>query len=210
MSHLALLGDSIFDNARYVPGGPSVIDHVRSHLPEPWRASLLAIDGDVVRGVASQLARLPADVSHLFISVGGNDALGHSGILADARRPAADGFARLAAIQEQFAAGYREMLRTAIALRKPVAVCTIYDAVPGLPREAVLALSIFNDAILRAAFDAGLPVIDLRRICDEGRDYSAMSPIEPSAIGGLKIAHAIIRVATAHDFGRRESVVYGK
>ncbi len=33
MNHIVLLGDSIFDNARYVPGGPSVIEHLRRGLP---------------------------------------------------------------------------------------------------------------------------------------------------------------------------------
>jgi hypothetical protein len=28
VSHVVLLGDSIFDNGRYVPGGPAVIDHL--------------------------------------------------------------------------------------------------------------------------------------------------------------------------------------
>jgi hypothetical protein len=43
MSHVVLLGDSIFDNARYVPGRPAVIEQVRQALPRPWQATLLAI-----------------------------------------------------------------------------------------------------------------------------------------------------------------------
>src|SRR5262249_20871634 len=45
MSHVVLLGDSIFDNDRYVPGDPSVIKHLRRALPHGWRATLLAGDG---------------------------------------------------------------------------------------------------------------------------------------------------------------------
>ena len=38
--HLVLLGDSIIDNASYVPGRrPAVIDQVRSRLPEGWSAT---------------------------------------------------------------------------------------------------------------------------------------------------------------------------
>ena len=73
--HLVLLGDSIFDNAIYVPDGPSVIDHLRTILPAEWRATLLANDGDVTADVEGQLLKLPADATHLIISVGGNDAL---------------------------------------------------------------------------------------------------------------------------------------
>ena len=43
--HIVLLGDSIFDNGSYVPGGVSVIEHVRQKLPANSRASLMAVDG---------------------------------------------------------------------------------------------------------------------------------------------------------------------
>jgi hypothetical protein len=44
--HLVFLGDSIFDNAIYVPDGPAVIDHVRRLAPSEWRATLVAHYGD--------------------------------------------------------------------------------------------------------------------------------------------------------------------
>ncbi len=75
MPHLILLGDSIFDNAAYVAGGPAVIDQVRQSLPTGWQASLLAVDGDTTAEVPQQLKRLPIDATHLVLSVGGNDAL---------------------------------------------------------------------------------------------------------------------------------------
>lgn len=58
----------------------------------------------------------------------------------------------------------------------------------------------FNDVILREAFRAGLPVVDLRLICTDFEDYAKSSPIEPSTVGGAKIVRAIVRVVTAHDF----------
>ena len=76
MKHLAILGDSIFDNAAYVAGAPAVIDQVRRNLPSGWQASLLAVDGNVAINVIDQIKRLPASVTHLALSVGGNDALG--------------------------------------------------------------------------------------------------------------------------------------
>jgi hypothetical protein len=48
-------------------------------------------------------------------------------------------------------------------------------------------------------------VIDLRLICDERADYSAVSPIEPSAAGGGKIARAIARAVTGGGAGRPRS-----
>src|SRR5687768_10210068 len=99
MSHVVLLGDSIFDNASYVPGGPAVIDQLREGLPSDWRASMLAVDGAVTQGVASQLRRLPADATHLFVSVGGNDALRYGGMLDEIHRPAGEVFTTLTEMQ---------------------------------------------------------------------------------------------------------------
>ena len=56
MGHVVLLGDSIFDNARYVPDRPPVIEQVRRGLPQGWQATLLAVDGHTSADVANQLA----------------------------------------------------------------------------------------------------------------------------------------------------------
>lgn len=52
MTHVVLLGDSIFDNAAYVASGPDVIRQLRQCLPESWRASLRTIDGAEIADVA--------------------------------------------------------------------------------------------------------------------------------------------------------------
>jgi hypothetical protein len=54
-------------------------------------------------------------------------------------------------------------------------------------------LSLFNDAITRAAFSRGLPLIDLRLMFSDPGDYA--NPIEPSARGGDKLARAIAALA---------------
>jgi hypothetical protein len=92
----------------------------------------------------------------------------------------------------------------------PAVVCTIYDSIPNMERWELTALSVFNDTIIREAARAGVPVIDLREICTEREDYAFVSPIEPSTVGGFKIAQAVTRIAATHDFSRRETVVYGK
>ena len=72
------------------------------------------------------------------------------------------------------------MLDAVLAPGLPAALCTVYDAVPGLAPLEVTLLSVFNDVIVREAARAGLPVLDLRLVCDEARDYSDVSSIEPS------------------------------
>jgi hypothetical protein len=208
--HVVLLGDSIFDNERYVPDGAPVIEQLRRRLPRGWRATLLAVDGAVATSVPRQIARLPADATHLVVSVGGNDGLQHSGLIEDPTHSAAEGFRMLADVQRQFRRDYQEMLKAMLSAGKPTAVCTVYDAVPGLVAPAVTALSVFNDVIQREAFRAGLPVLDLRMVCTESRDYSGVSPIEPSEAGGMKIVLGIVGIVIGHDFGRGQSVVYGR
>ena len=205
MSHVVLLGDSIFDNGAYVPGEPAVIEQVRQRIPAGDSATLLAVDGDVTADVSHQLAGLPADATHLFVSVGGNDALGQSHVLNADRGSVV---AELTRVHEEFAVAYDAMLRAVRSRQRPTTVCTIYDAVPGLNREAVMGLSLFNDVILRTAFAHTLPVIDLRMVCGDARDFSTISRIEPSAGGGAKIADRIATVLRDHAFSSARTTVY--
>jgi hypothetical protein len=208
MGHVVLLGDSIFDNARYVPDHPPVIDQLRQSLPRGWLASLLAVDGHITEDVANQLQALPADATHLVVSAGGNDALRERSILSEAACTVGEALSLIHEVRTRFRHSYRTMLHAVSAVGKPTAVCTVYDAIPGLGPAEQAALGGFNEVILREAFLAGLPVIDLRLVCDRPSDYSPLSPIEPSFVGGAKISRVIAEVATTHDFGRRRSTIY--
>ncbi|HEY0447212.1 MAG TPA: SGNH/GDSL hydrolase family protein [Allosphingosinicella sp.] len=199
MGHVILVGDSIFDNARYVSGGPDVVAQLRRELPAGWSASLRAVDGAVTHSVAGQLRQLPADSSQLVVSVGGNDALGNSHILHAPVRIVAEAVLLLAEAQARFAADYEAMLAAVLAAGLPTALCTIYDTPPSAPNQPVIkaALALFNDVITRAAFARSLPLIDLRLICSEEGDYA--NPIEPSVQGGAKIAAAIAALAAGEE-----------
>jgi hypothetical protein len=208
MGHVVLLGDSIFDNARYVPGRPSVIEQLRRALPRGWQASLLAVDGHTTKDVPVQLRSLPSDATHLVVSVGGNDALAESTVLGEAARTVGEALAIFQRVQTRFREAYGAMLRAVGACAKPAAACTVYDAIPGLGPADQAALAGFNAVILREAFAAGLPIIDLRLVCDQPVDYSPISPIEPSVLGGAKITRVIVEVVTTHDFGCGRSTIY--
>ena len=209
MGHVVLLGDSVFDNAAYTGGAPDVIAQLRQQLPPNWRATLCAVDGSTVAGLAQQLARVPADASHLIVSAGGNDALGYASILAAPSRSMAESLTQLADIREAFQDNYRAATAKVMERRLPTAVCTIYDpryTDPVQRRLGTTALTIINDAILRAAARLGLPVIDLRLVCDQDADFA--NPIEPSARGGWKIAGAIASLLAKHDFARGISEIF--
>lgn len=192
MAHLVLLGDSILDNGPYVEGGPAVIDQVREAMPGGWRASLLAVDGSTIADVPEQLARLPKDATHLVLSVGGNDLLGEIDVLREPACTVGEALLMLAEVRDRFAAGYAELLRAVRATGLPAVACTVYEPRfehPEERRAVTAALGVFDDAIVRAAHAAGLPVIELRAVCTDDADFA--NPIEPSTAGGAKIARAI-------------------
>jgi hypothetical protein len=193
--HIVLLGDSIFDNAAYVRGGADVIAHLKRMLPAGWSASLLAVDGAVIRDVPRQLGRVPADATHLVVSAGGNDALGHSDLLDRRASSSAQVLGWLADAAAAFEQDYRRMLSAVMARGLPLTVCTIYNGNlgPEVHRLAATALTVFNDVILRLATEQVLSVVELRLVCTDPADYA--NPIEPSVRGGEKIAQAI---ASAH------------
>jgi len=200
MIHIVLLGDSIFDNSPYTAGGPDVVSQVRQMLPVDWRATLLAVDGATTKDVALQLRRLPQDASHLVLSVGGNDALMSSGILRAPADCTAQAVSALADISKAFEDRYRHAVDACRQMHLSLTLCTIYngyfpDAI--YQRLVSTALMVFNDVILRVGIEFELAMIDLRFICSSSADYA--NPIEPSSIGGAKIARAIVNsVSSVH------------
>jgi hypothetical protein len=209
MNHLVLLGDSVFDNAVYVRGGLAVIDHVQNQLPEGWKVTLLAIDGNVTTDVARQIEAIPDDATHLVVSMGGNDALNACGILSDSAESVAEVLGKLAAVGHTFEQNYLAAVRSLQRRKLPLILSTIYYPRfpdPYLQKLAMIALTIFNDVIVRAAFSAGTPLLDLRLICNEDADYA--NEIEPSVTGGEKIARAIWQAITEHDFSISRTGVF--
>jgi hypothetical protein len=198
MTHIVLLGDSIFDNASYTMGGPDVISQVRQLLPAGWQASLLAVDGATTEDVPSQLQRMPFNASHLVLSVGGNDALMNSNILHMPADSTSQAIAILAEVSKRFEDRYRKAVDECRRLALPLTLCTIYNGCfpdADFQRAVSTALMVFNDVILRVGIESRLPIIDLRFVCSSPSDYA--NPIEPSSAGGAKIARTIVNLVSA-------------
>lgn len=189
---IALLGDSILDNAAYTAGEPAVTDHLQNLLGTSGRAYLCALDGAVTREVASQLEGLPAGTTHLVISTGGNDALQHIDLLTNRARTVADALEQFIEPLLSFEQDYASLLEKVLRRGVPAWCCTVYNGMLDEPyaRVAPMAIALFNDVIYRLAGEAGFPVIELRHLCTEPEDYA--NPIEPSGVGGGKIARAIL------------------
>ena len=202
MPHLVLLGDSIFDNAQYTGGSPDVASQVRKLLPRGWGVSLLAVDGSTTANILDQVQRLPKEATHLVLSVGGNNALTEASRLGISffnfpGTPTSRALDTLADISDDFESRYRSAIDACLQPGLLLGVCTIYNGCfpdKSYQRIASLALAIFNDVILRVAIERSLHVIDLRLICTRPADYA--NPIEPSSIGGEKIAKAIVALVT--------------
>lgn len=123
------------------------------------------------------MSDLTPDATRAFVSVGGNlpVASTHEALLLLGERVA------------KFEESYRSAL-AAVLERVPVTtLCTIYNGnlAEDQAPTARVALMLFNDVILRAAFQWRLPVIDLRLICTERADYA--NPIEPSGSVGPRL-----------------------
>lgn len=203
MKRLILLGDSVIDNRAYVePDEPDVPAQIRSLAPE-WDIEMRAVDGFVARGVTDNLADRPPSDGAIFVSAGGNNALGHIGLLGDPDNVTYHkALSHLADVREQFRADFAGLMDKLAGRR--VLVATIYN--PNfqgeegwLQQPAEGALSFFNDVIQQEALTKGFDILDLRRLFDDPADYA--NPIEPSARGGAKIARAVVDWARGNEPG---------
>jgi hypothetical protein len=192
MGHLALLGDSIFDNRPYTAPEPDTTDHLQRALGPEWTVELLARDGATMADLGFQLAHLGAETDFAVLSIGGNDAIEHIGILEPRVCSSTDMLGQLADISDDFGRRYAQVLADLRPRVQRLVPCTIYEPPMGdltTARLARIPLSLLNDQILRCSLASGLDVLDLRTVCTETSDF--VKEIEPSAGGAWKIASAI-------------------
>ena len=226
MKHIILAGDSVFDNHSYVKEGePDVRDQLADLLDDGDKATLIAEDGGINEDLSKQLDNIPKDATHLFISTGGNDALMHIDSFSESVSTIGEALDSLNEKAEEFEKEYIKMLTNVSNKKLNTTLCTIYNPcfehndmarltymlppnpnIKKLQERSVTALSIFNNIIFQEAFNFGLPVMDLRLIFNDKADYA--NPIEPSVVGGIKMARIIKEISYNHDFSMKNSVVY--
>jgi lysophospholipase L1-like esterase len=199
--HIALIGDSVFDNKVYVGDQPSTIEQLQKLLPG-HTCELLAVDGSVTDQVIErQLPRLSGqDV--IFVSTGGNDALRYSDLIYTGFDSSA--IPKLKEAQDTFQAVYEKLITKLKDLGIPFVVFTIYSGnfgrtddlgipVPETAQDAAeVLISIFNDIIYRVCAKYGVKVIENRDLFTSSEDYA--NPIEPSTLGSLKMAKAMVSI----------------
>jgi len=191
---IILLGDSIIDNGEYVRSGkPDVARQLEILLPHHTVVKR-AVDGarstDVLASQTAEVGR----AEHIILSVGGNDALEHIDLLEEVieKRPR-EVLVRLWSIREEFRRSYAALLDRLALTCRPVLVLTIYDPCfrghgfdAAYQQAAESAVSILNDVIQQEGRRRSFDILELRTLFSYPADYA--NPIEPSAMGGAKLA----------------------
>jgi len=217
--HVALLGDSTFDNGGYVGlEGKGVHAHLTEKLaqvPGAYKVTHCAVDGALIAAIASQSSVVPEDATHLVISVGGNNGLCTTSMFASDCSNVAEACVSVYTVVAQLEREYLAMVRGVYERfggHRHITLCSVYNPCFSpydmrLDQRAVnLAVTLFADMVIRTGAKFGLPVIDFRRLMTEPSDFA--NPIEPSHTGGEKIAQAIANVIAVHPFNSNISIVY--
>ena len=195
---IELLGDSLLENHSYTKAGEAVIDHMKRLSPVP--VAQHAVDGDVITDtirVLDMMGHDPKFSTGAVLSCAGNDALRASSILGSQVTSVFEAFSQLIPILDGVRVRYTTLLDTLLKIyeRDLIRIMTIHNKVPlspSMPREALVALGLFNELILEECSRRNLKVIDLRVICENPDSYSEISSIEPSGVGGKRIVEAIL------------------
>jgi lysophospholipase L1-like esterase len=192
-----LLGDSIIDNGEYVQSGePDVARQLAMLLPH-HTVIKRAVDGATSADVlGSQIAEVER-AEHIILSAGGNDALEHIDLLEEViDTRSKDVLVRLWLIREEFRRSYATLLDRLALTCRPVLVLSVYNPCfhghgfdAAYQRAAESAVSIINDVIQQEGRRRSFDILELRTLFDDPADYA--NPIEPSAIGGAKLAKCI-------------------
>ena len=184
--HLALLGDAL----QNIDLGPGDIESALIAVPRnQWRLTVLH-PTQLLR--PSCVSAIPDDATHIVISLEGGWAIATSQMLEAPASSVRDALGTLAAIADQFEGMFTGMVAAARETGLPCVICTMVPARFARPedqRVTSAALAIFNDRVLSCAFGAGLPLVDLRLVCNEDADFATETLL--SRAGVRKAANAI-------------------
>ena len=179
-----LMGDSVLNNANYVPAGKSVYDSLKTKLSKVIN---LAKDGATINDLYEQLDKIPVDLNntntYIFISAGGNDILNKRSELSSTE------IRRLFDSYMDFLKALRIKLGSA-----KINLLNLY--LPVNPRYQAYKTSIeqWNQLLQASSNKVGemYNVVDLYGLLKTPEDF--VYDIEPSESGSDKIAYVIYLV----------------
>ena len=198
MAVVSLLGDSIIDNKVYVKENElSVKEHLEHNSSHLY--TQLAVDGHTTKDVLRfQLNSLPNLATHQVISMGGNDLLNHISFLKSKveltpKEVMEQAVCKLAPIKHR----YRSIVKKLSQQDSNILLCTVYEGnlssdifYRDISFASMAMVSMLNDIIFSTGATFNVDVLELRNIFTEEQDYA--NPIEPSHIGGMKLASRIL------------------
>ena len=199
MNRVVLFGDSIIDNKTYVSHGEfSVLEHLENI--SNYEYIQVAYDGHTTFDVQNKQLHLSTieKPSHIVLSVGGNDLLQNLSYLSNG--PISNVNEAVTGIQQHIFEPLEQRFETIIeelsSQRANLLICTVYEGDLGRTDEfkdvldsSKIMVSSFNDIVYKTAQKYNVDVLELRDIFVSSEDYA--NPIEPSHVGGEKLAKAI-------------------
>jgi len=184
--HLVLLGDAL----QNIDLGEGDTEGALVPRPRnPWKLTVLEAPQVLRQG---SVRAIPADASHVVISVAGGWAIEASGLLKGGAQSIHDALDALAVAADEFEHAFARLIAAALEAGLPTVVCTLVPARypdPAQQRVVATALAIFNDRVMRSAAAARLPIVDLRMVCDEDGDYASETLL--SRAGVRKVANVV-------------------
>ena len=193
------MGDSVFDNQKYVGiDENSTVEWLRELDPLGDKASLVARDGATMLSLPWQIRYLPEDLSHVFVSIGGNDFLEYRTYLSKFSRDSLSLLKILGIGADKFEIDYQLMLDTMLLWidpgEVPLVFCNIYRGDFKEQQDAInFVLRPFNEVIKRSLEEYQLPMLDLHYLPSEPEDF--VNSIEPSHQVSEKIVQEILEWA---------------
>ena len=197
MNKLVLLGDSTIDNKVYVePGELSVKEHLDSLVD--YEVLQIALDGAITDDVLNnQIDLIPADTTHILLSIGGNDLLQEIDFLyQDLKYTPKRLLETVIGLLSPVAENYETIVKQLSTNRAKLLCATVYEGnlvgsveFDSISNSSKAMVSLLNDSIFRICDEYKLDTLDLRNIFVSPEDYA--NPIEPSHEGGLKFAKKI-------------------
>lgn len=195
-----LYGDSIIDNKAYVEDDEcSVLEHLQNQ--SDYNFVHFACDGDTTQDLINKKSNFlgfkkPTDI---VLSIGGNDMLYNLSFLTTDKST----FRNEAFIDvyneifQPLEVRYETIVKNFASQRANLLLCTVYEGDLGRSEEfkdvldsSKIMVSSLNDIIYKTASRYNAEVLELRNIFTSSEDYA--NPIEPSHIGGEKLAKKII------------------
>ena len=186
-----------------------------------------AVDGDTMYNIEYNHLDTPdvEEASHIIVSIGGNDLLHNISFLQttselskvmgkDARigkwgrrelNPSRNKVFEETYFEiiKPFKKQYETIVANLSSHRANLLLCTVYegdlvdsDEFSDVNNSSKTMVSLFNDIVYRTANKYGADVLELREIFVRPEDYA--NPIEPSHIGGGKLAKAIQKWVDNH------------